>query len=132
MEWKLREMAFSAPRMGRYLNKYGGDALRAAVAYDHNVLLAQALMPALQTMEIVLRNAVHRSLSRSMGRPDWWVALPTPEFDWLHAAVGDARTKIQRRKKHAITDKIVAEPTFGSWTRLFNAQHGPTLWGVCC
>lgn len=59
MEWKLRETVFSAPRMGRYLNSYGGDALRAAVAYDHNVRLAQALMPALQTMEIVLRNAVH-------------------------------------------------------------------------
>ncbi|WP_258129632.1 hypothetical protein [Achromobacter anxifer] len=129
MEWELRVTVFSAPRMGRYLNKYGGDTLRAAVAYDHNVLLAQALMPALQTLEIVLRNAIHRSLSRSMGNSDWWNCLPTPEFDWLHAAVNDAGNKIQRRRERVTIDKIVAELTFGSWTRLFNAQYGLTLWG---
>ncbi len=129
MEWELRETVFSAPRMGRYLNSYGGDVLRAAVAYDHNVLLAQALMPALQTMEIVLRNAIHRSLSRSMGSVDWWNGLPSPEFEWLQRAVGDAGVKIQRRRERVTTDKIVAELTFGSWTRLFNAQHGRTLWG---
>lgn len=46
--------------MGRYLSKYAGDAGRAGAAYDQNVLLAQALMPALQTVEIALRNAVHQ------------------------------------------------------------------------
>ncbi|WP_447917147.1 hypothetical protein [Achromobacter aegrifaciens] len=129
MEWKLRETVFSVPRMGRYLNKYGGDALRAGVAYDQNVLLAQALMPALQTVEIALRNAIHQSLTRSMGRPDWWNGLPTPEFDWLQAVVSDTKIKIARRREYATTDKIVAELTFGSWTRLFNAQHGYTLLG---
>lgn len=128
MEWQLRETVFSVPRMGRYLNKYAGDAGRAGVAYDQNVLLAQALMPALQTVEIALRNAIHHSLSRSIGQPDWWTALPAPEFDWLRLAVSEARTKISRRKEGATTDKIVAELTFGSWTRLFNVQHGPTLW----
>lgn len=129
MEWQLRETVFSVPRMGRYLNQYAGDAGRASVAYDQNVLLAQALMPALQTVEIALRNAIHQSLTRSIGRPDWWTALPAPEFDWLRQAVSEAKTKISRRRERATTDKIVAELTFGSWTRLFNVQHGQTLWG---
>lgn len=129
MDWQLREAVFSAPRRGRYLSKYAEDAGRAGAAYDQNVLLAQALMPALQTVEIALRNAVHHSLTRSIGRQDWWTALPAPEFNWLRDVASEARTKISRRKERATTDKIVAELTFGSWTRLFNSQHGQTLWG---
>jgi hypothetical protein len=130
MDWQLRETVFSAPRMGRYLSKYAGDAGRAGAAYDQNVLLAQALMPALQTVEIALRNAVHQSLTRSIGRQDWWTALPAPEFNWLRDVVSEARAKkISKRRERATTDKIVAELTFGSWTRLFNSQHGQTLWG---
>jgi len=129
MEWQRRESVFSSPRMRRYLNMHAGDTKRAGAAYDQNVLLAQALLPALQTLEIALRNAVHRSLARSTGRLDWWNALPMPEFEWLVATVRDAHSKLARRRELPTTDKIVAELTFGSWTRLFNAQHACTLWG---
>lgn len=128
MDWQLRENVLSPARMGRYLVKYERDVERAGRAYDQNVLLASALMPSLHILEIAVRNAINRCLTRSAQRSDWWVSLRQPEFDWLRAEVAEANRKLASRNELASPDKIVAELTFGSWTRLFNAACGPILW----
>lgn len=125
MDWQLRENVLSPARMGRYLVKYERDVERAGRAYDQNVLLASALMPSLHILEIAVRNAINRCLTRSAQRSDWWVSLRQPEFDWLRAEVAEANRKLASRNELASPDKIVAELTFGSWTRHFQCRLRP-------
>lgn len=128
MDWPKREQVFSIPRMGRYLHRGNGESEWAANAYDNNILLGQALVPVLQTVEIAVRNAVHNTMSRAHGRSDWWAVLPSTEFKWLFEEICFVQASLRRRNEPATADKIVAELTFGSWTKLFNARHVTSIW----
>lgn len=129
MNWNDLEKHFSPARLGRYRASCGGDEARAAKAYANNMLLAEAMMPMLNVVEIALKNAVDRRLSALYRRPDWWEAWAgDPTFDWQMREIAAAKGKLQRRTEAATPDKIIAELTFGFWTSLFNAQLQTHLW----
>ena len=129
MNWKDLERRFSPARLGRYSGHRKGDTNRAAADYSHNVLLAEAMMPLLNVLEISLRNAIHRQLQVQYQRPDWWAAWAgDPAFSYQNRQIVDATTKLGRRRELQHPDKVVAELTFGFWSSLFNAQFQPVLW----
>ncbi|WP_395825562.1 hypothetical protein [Collimonas sp.] len=74
MNWNDLEKHFSSARLGRYRASCGGDEAKAATAYVNNMLLAEAMMPMLNVLEIALKNGIHRQLSALYLRTDWWEA----------------------------------------------------------
>ncbi|MFO3722013.1 hypothetical protein [Pseudomonas sp. HLMP] len=119
------EQAFSKPRLARYaLNP---RKVEATIAYAHNMLLGQAILPCLHVLEISLRNAMHQALKSKYGRSDWWEMVGSfTEADRLE--IEKTRTSI-KAKRHSVTpDKIVSDLSFGFWVSLLNTRHEQEFW----
>ncbi|QGY33296.1 hypothetical protein CUN67_28285 (plasmid) [Pantoea cypripedii] len=129
MQWNELEKYFSAARLGRYCNARAGDQVRAASDYASNLLLAEAMLPVLNTVEIALRNGVHSRLTFLYKRPDWWAEWDENiAFKWQNREIASAIAKLNRRHEPRTPDKVIAELTFGFWCSLFNAQLQDLLW----
>lgn len=61
------EKHFSAARMARYCMQRSGCRVLASEDYRANVLIAGALMPVLQVLEIALRNGIIGRLTEKYG-----------------------------------------------------------------
>lgn len=68
---------FSQERLDGYLShtKCNNSKTDALIAYSWNIELSQALYPALQILEITLRNALHQTLSINFDTA-YWFELP--------------------------------------------------------
>lgn len=129
MDWRDLEKHFSAARLGRYRAACNGDEARAAQAYVNNMLVAEAMMPMLNVLEIALKNGVHQRLTTLYKRTDWWGTWTNdPAFVRQVVEVDNARAKLQRRAETPTSDKIIAELAFGFWSSLFNVQFQSALW----
>lgn len=137
MDWNKLQKHLSTPRISRYLHEAGQDQALALRRYRTNVELSEALFPALNAVEISLRNAVHAQLSGQFGRPDWWVAKHSivgtrarpGAFFKSQAKIDQAKSELNRRREATSPDKIVCELTFGFWTSLFNSPLHRDIWG---
>ena len=79
-------------------------------AYQHNLRIAESLTPFFCTVEIALRNAMHKQLTAHFGRQDWWTVWASdPAHQGQIAHIQAASAKLRRRKEPATPDKIVAE-----------------------
>ncbi|KJV35274.1 hypothetical protein [Luteibacter yeojuensis] len=129
MDWEKLEKHFSAARMARYCMQRGGCRTLASDDYRANLLIAGALMPVLQVLEIALRNGITGRLTEKYGTADWWSGwIGNPAYASQLKDIAAAREKLRRRGEHASPDKIVAELTFGFWATLFNARLQDDLW----
>jgi hypothetical protein len=129
MDWGDLEKHFSAARLGRYRASCNGDEIRAARAYVSNMLLAEAMMPMLNVLEIALKNGAHQRLTALYKRADWWEAWANDaSFAWQVREVANAKAKLQRRAEALTPDKIIAELPLGFWSSLFNVQFQTILW----
>lgn len=109
--------AFSAPRLAPYLRAARGDAKAAARLYWWNVEVSGALYGPLHCLEVALRNALHRQLTMTYGRDDWWTIAPLNDHGMR--IVADARRKCARRRHGEVpADSMVAELSFGFWVSL--------------
>lgn len=129
MNWDDLERHFSPARLGRYRASCDGDEVLAVRAYIDSILLAEAMMPMLNVLEIALKNGVHRRLSISYARIDWWETWTgNPTFSFQTSELANAKRKLLRRAEFPTPDKIVAELAFGFWSSLFNVQLQTMLW----
>lgn len=129
MDWFFLEKHFSISRMHRYLQSRGGDTEKAAMDYSSNILLSEAMVPMLNTLEIALRNGIHYRLSHLYGRDDWWEAWQgDSKFHWQSKQVKQAKGKLRRNNEPQTSEKVLAELTFGFWVSLFNAPFQMDLW----
>jgi hypothetical protein len=121
---------FSEERLDGYLNhaKCNNSKTHALIAYSWNIELSQALYPALQILEITLRNSVHQALSNNFGTEHWF------ELPFLHERekkqVDQAKDDLRKENKKLEAGHIVAKLSFGFWTSLFDVryEHGQVLW----
>ncbi|KTD25674.1 Abi-like protein [Legionella israelensis] len=96
--------------------------------YSWNIDLSQSLYPALQILEISLRNSLHHALSQNFETDQWF------DLSFLHpreqVQIQKVKDDLKRRKKPLETGRIVAELSFGFWTSLFDIryEHGQVLW----
>ena len=129
MHWNDFESAFSSARVGRYKSKFAGNERHAMSAYQHNLLIAEALTPFFSTVEIALRNAMHKQLTVCFRQPDWWAAWNGDRaYKGQVDRIQVASAKLRRRREPTIPDKVVAELTFGFWATLLNVEFQNTLW----
>ncbi|MDX2938006.1 hypothetical protein [Streptomyces ipomoeae] len=126
-EWMRR--AFSKPRLKSYLRATGGDPQAAMRLYWWNVDASAALYAPLQCVELAVRNALHDSLVRAYGRPDWWTVAPLDRHG--RRLVAKARDKCHERldgRRRVTADDVVTELTFGFWANLLARGYVRSLW----
>ena len=121
---------FSEERLDGYLNhaKCNSSKTHALIAYSWNIELSQALYPALQILEITLRNSLHQALSNNFDTEHWF------ELPFLHVRekkqVEQAKDDLRKENKKLEAGHIVAKLSCGFWTSLFDVryEHGQVLW----
>jgi Abi-like protein len=121
---------FSEERLDGYLNhaKCNNSKTDALVAYSWNIELSQALYPALQILEITLRNSLHQTLSTNFNTAHWF------DLTFLHKRekkqIEQAKDDLKKEHKRIEAGHIVAKLSFGFWTSLFDVryEHGQILW----
>jgi len=120
----------STPRLDAYSAR--GVAPEFVDIYSHylwNIALCESLYPALQTLEIVLRNNIHDALSHQFGTPRWYepsaTILQGPEL----RRVDDAKQDLMREGKPVTPGRVVAELSFGFWTvGLLRGAYEVSIW----
>jgi hypothetical protein len=96
--------------------------------YLWNMVLCEALYPALHTLEIALRNTVRQA---AIGRyhNEHWFEPPTSPLDPRgQASVATAKSELTKVGKALEPDRIVSELTFGFWVNLLHRRYEPALW----
>lgn len=111
------EASLSAERLTAYLRATGSDRERALRLYLWNTEISAALYAPLRGLEVALRNALHRELSRVHG-PHWYDAPAMPLASRAQALIRDATAAIAQQRKPVIPPRVVAELSFGFWVSL--------------
>ncbi|WP_127501799.1 hypothetical protein [Actinoplanes solisilvae] len=125
IEWIRRFL--STPRFEPYVLDCEGDEAIALSLYWWNVEVSAAFYPALNFLEVLLRNALHQELSRHHGRPDWWTTAP-PSGDGGNL-LAEARRRLNRTCGYTpSSDDIVAAMPFGFWVALLSRNNEVAMW----
>jgi len=123
------EKAFSKARMKAYYDHSDGNEECAAQSYEQNILLAEALVPALSTFEVTLKNALIHEMETLAGSKDWFSYFgDSPTLNQLRANISTAIKHITTRGETVTADKINGELTLGFWVSLLNAEYEKVLW----
>ncbi len=116
----------SSPRLERY-RKEGDIDLDMVTNYYWNMALADALLCPLGTVEIMLRNTVHNTLSHFFGRADWYDGRGLLE-EKQEEQVTEAKAHIASRNKPLTPERIVSSLTFGFWVTLLSGNYNDRSW----
>ena len=93
--------------------------------YVWNIALSESLYPALQGVEITLRNSVNDSATGKFNDDNWFDhILVAPEIRSLENAKG----RVRRQNKTLRSENIIAETNFGFWVGLFRRSYEQVLW----
>ena len=109
--------AFSPERMGTYDEAAAGDHDKAALLYVWNAKVGAAFYGPLQAVEVTLRNAMHRELSRCYG--PLWYHDPRAGLDWRCAS--QVATHLTRLGRRTGSSRLVTALPFGFWVSLLGA-----------
>src|SRR5713226_1420752 len=125
----LLQKAVSHERLEAY-RQHGTDGsnLNLFAHYAWNIALCESLYPALQGLEVALRNSIHDAAVAAYQTELWFDdrrAIPHPrEQDAVHKA----KETLARDRNPLEPGRIVAELNFGFWTSLFDVRYEHILW----
>ncbi len=122
------EQSIAPERLARYRADSGGDLAAALVLYEWNIAIAEAFYSPLQTLEVIIRNAVGERLRVAYGQ-NWYApgqasALRYPLPDMLSKAVAEL-TGRQIQPDH---NRVLAELNFGFWAGALSRRYETDLW----
>jgi hypothetical protein len=114
------ETSLSPERMATYVARAGGDREKAVRLYTWNTAVSAAFYRPLQGLEVALRNAMHRELSRRYSAD--WYDDPAPGLDaGTLARIAAARADLRRDGYPDDPPHMVAALSFGFWVTLLGA-----------
>lgn len=116
----------SLARLESYRPQNGTDE-QVLSLYVWNIALCEALYPALNMLEISLRNTIHQAASELFNSDTWF---DTPNLlRWRQQSdIATARKNIADRRKPESVDRIVAELSFGFWTTILSRDYHKSIW----
>lgn len=121
------ELPISIIRLESYRPISTSTDLEMVVNYLWNVALSEALFPALQGLEIALRNSISAGLSDRYGT-DSWYDLPGILEPTQVAAVSRAKHAIVASNKSVTSGRVIAELNFWFWTSLLSQPYHHRFW----
>jgi len=127
MSYSDFEIAFSKPRIGRFLLAVRGDREKALMLYKYNIQLSQVLFGLLSIFEVTLRNHVDTYYRIHFNDREWLKNQCDSSGIFSHPSFAKygfesklkVLTALARLGKNYNHDRLVAELSFGFWTRMF-------------
>ena len=114
------EETISADRLSSYLQATANDTEAALQLYAWNGAISAALYTPLQGLEVTLRNALHRELSRLSGAQ--WYNRPTMSLaPGEKRRIQQAKDTLTRNGKPITASRMIAELSLGFWVALLGA-----------
>lgn len=109
----------------------GSDAGSLAL-YEWNTSVSASFFASLQGCEVVLRNALHRELTRfhQVRRlPGHWYDDPQQVLDERGVRdIAEARRRISAVRRPVTPGRMVSELSFGFWRYLLSSRYEQSLW----
>ena len=118
--------SLSRPRLEAYRIK-GDSDVDLLARYNWNICLCEALYPTLQNLEVAFRNNLHHALTQEFGEYWMWNDPPLSR-DADREQIDKAEANLLDNGKPAEPSRMVAELTFGFWTRLLDRRFERVLW----
>lgn len=124
---RLRK-AMSHERLEAYRARGAGDSdLNLFAHYAWNVALCESLYPALQGLEVALRNSIHDAASEVYRSEEWFSNPRAIPHQKEREAVQKAREVLAKEGKPPESGRIIAELSFGFWTSLLDVRYEQVL-----
>ena len=118
-------LAISKQRLAPYNSDRHQTESSAYGIYAWNLALCESLYPALNCLEIALRNSIHDSFTQEFGAPDWFgKCLHGEELD----AVNQLSSNLRLRRKTSDASDLVSNLNLGFWLTLFRTKYEQVLW----
>ncbi len=123
------EQALSTERLAAYRQRLTQDGNRHLFShYAWNMALSESLYPALQALEIALRNSLHNAARDAFNRDDWYYDQAIIRHRNEVAALDKAKAVLIRQRKALTPGRMIAELNFGFWTSLLDKRYEQVLW----
>ena len=120
---------FSRDRMQKYFDAHPDNETIAIAHYQYNIEISESFYTCLSVFEVSLRNAINHELIRTFNSTEWYTHFPsTIGLSKLTKEVSFAQMQIIKRHEPVTPSKVIAELTFGFWTKLFNSEFDLILW----
>ena len=120
------QRATSRSRLEPYLNHSPNrDEAQAFGTYLWNLALCESLYPALQGVEIALRNAIHDTASAEFEDEFWFKSQLT---GYEKKQIEEIEKGFAKLKTPVTPGRFIAECNFGFWENLFNGNYEHILW----
>ena len=116
--------SISESRFGPYRRPETSDAEDFA-SYLWNMALGESLYPALQGLEVALRNSIHDAAAQSFGRTDWFNTILVAQEPRILAT---AAARLKQSNKAQRPDDLVEALPLGFWVNLFYSRYEQKLW----
>jgi hypothetical protein len=131
MRYSDFEIAFSAPRLNKYLHACKGDRRKAICLYRYNLKISQQFYGLISVFEITLRNAINRHFTIQLSDPDWIVLQANSGFLGKYRDVVNIEKGKLSRAGHYNNNRLLTTLSFGVWSYLFSRncfrKSGKTL-----
>lgn len=120
------KIALSEERFEAYRPTNGSDS-DVICHYLWNLSLSESLICMLQTLEVVFRNTLHKSVGKALNSSEW--ILNGPQFlgQTEKLAIEKAKEDLIKQNKDVTEARMVAELHFGFWTSLADSRYD-RLW----
>jgi hypothetical protein len=129
------EHRISAERFAPYRAATGGDLSLAVRRYERNTELSAAFWAVLSDVEVVVRNAMHETLSawsmRRYGQPDWYRDRGRIFSARTFGDIEIARRHVVAHGRSESAGRVVAELPLGFWRFLLSSRYERSLWLPC-
>ena len=120
--------AISEQRIIPYRQEPVNVETRAFAAYAWNIALCESLYPALNGLEIVLRNSIHDAATAEFRNDQWFNQLRLSKSrDAIHRAHQELN-RIRSQGGLITAGELVAQLNFGFWIGLFDSRYEQQLW----
>lgn len=106
------------------------DGINILENYAYNIKLAESLYPALNLLEITLRNNICYAIENLI-KKEWLISEYNKQQilgDKEYQKVKEAVNSINKQGKKLTNDRLIAEMTFGFWIHLCTKTYKPKFW----
>ena len=121
------QLPISSDRLESYRPTGASTDLEMIVTYMWNGALSEALFPALQAVEVALRNSISAALAHRYGT-DQWYDQPEILGQAQQQAVQRAKSDVFAAKGTVSPGRVVAELRFWFWISLLSQPYHHVLW----
>ena len=118
--------AISENRLAPYRQLDENDSdLTCHARYLWNTALSESLYPALQGLEVSLRNSIHNAITKERNNENWFEHILKQEELQV---IAEVKQRLIDQKKAVDAAQLVASSNFGFWVSLLNTRYENVLW----